>query len=651
MSTPKKPIDPQALEDSPSADMDAPQVPAVLDPSDPEGLLPIRALGRDLNVEFMGWDFTTVPNRIDRVELGFTPFGSTFVMVNERLYPSLITVPLPQTLTVPRGLLQGGVYEVSLRVSPSMVNPKESRRRKITIDLTKPNFGNMPDAVIFPLELNGTITEDYLNTHGQVIVEVPFYGDVTATDRALYYWTDKAIPPDTETPIREQEFSQQDIDNNFLAITVYADEIRAWPPGPCFMYYFLRDRAGNIGPRSRMSPITVDRTPLPGALLPPRVPLSPRGLIDRQHARDDVWVEIDPYDFPSSAQSIVVDWNATTLPDFPVDPAGFPLKIPVPWSTLHALGDGPLRALVSYRIRFPGLGPPSPSISVPVNLTVAGPDHPGAPALINDRLAKLEIRGQNSDIPNTLLGIDYGLPAKATLTLFDGPEPYDEIKVYWGRVVDAVDSYEVQFGDIAGKPLEFEIPWSAIDQDKSNPHVPVYYTTSNSVNLQESQRTEVDVSIVTIDDLKEPTFPHAGVQRVLHCCSVPRIWNGVTVRIPSHPAFETDDEVIVHWQGCRSENGSDPIDGTYAAIPRTLNDDDVNDGFDLVITDYETLIAPMVNRGSALVYYELFKKNGGIGTSPDNDVIINRTMPSGEICSPTHEVWCDADGAGADDSF
>ena len=71
----------------------------------------------------------------------------------------------------------------------------------------------------------------------------------------------------------------------------------------------------------------------------------------------------------------------------------------------------------------------------------------------------------------------------------------------------------------------------------------------------------------------------------------------------------------------------------------------MRDGFDVVVTDYEKLIAPMVDNASALVYYELFKQNGAEGESPFNFVVINRTMSSGEICSPANdlceETWID----------
>lgn len=644
MSVQKPPLDEQPLHGEARAELEAPKVPLVLDPDDPAGLLPLKALGQDLEVTFMDWDFTVIPGRTDLVQLGFTPFFSpVFVPVAQRSYPTPIAIDLPQTLSVSKDLLDSGVYRVSIRVVPSMQedNATESPSKKITIDTTKPNHGNTPDAVIFPDELNGVITESYLVEHGQVTVEVPYYFDVAPGDRAVYFWTDKAIPPDSETEIREEEFSQQEIIDKRLLITVYADEIRPWGAGERFLYYRLRDRAGNTGPNAKLGKIQVDLTPLPGGLLPPRVLLA-RDLLDRRQAREGVRIEIDAYDLPDAAHKVAIDWDGTLLAEIAVDPSNFPLKTTVLWPAIHAKGNGPSRPRVSYRIRLAdgSYTPPSPAISLALDLTIAGQDHANAPALLNETLAKLEIRGQKSNVPDTLKSIDFGLPAKAFLTLYDAPVSLQTIDLYWGAIATPAATYVVKSGDVSGSPIEFEVPWAYIERELENPKLPVYYITRNGVNDQHSRKTEVDVSITVIGDLKEPTFPHAGRDGVLHCCSRPRLWEGVTVRIAPHADFSLNDEVVVYWQGCKGMNGSSPIAGTYKEFPITLNETHIEKGFDLVVTDYETLIAPMVDNGSALVYYVLNKLDGTSGKSRADFVIINRTMPSGIVCSPTNEVFC-----------
>jgi hypothetical protein len=179
-----------------------------------------------------------------------------------------------------------------------------------------------------------------------------------------------------------------------------------------------------------------------------------------------------------------------------------------------------------------------------------------------------------------------------------------------------------------------------IEPELENPKLPVYYVTRNGVNEQNSRITEVAVSIVVITDLEEPSFPHAGRQGELHCCSIPRLWEGVTIHIPPHGNFAAKDDVVIYWQGCRGLNGTDPITDAYAEFTRTLSTEDAAEGFDWVVSDYENLIAPMVKDGSGLVHYMLIKQDGSIGMSRPEFVIINRTMPSGEVCSPTHEVDC-----------
>lgn len=641
MATSEKPgKEPQVGATSPlDVDPMPPEVPAVIDPNDPRGLLPLSALGSDLVVKFMEFGRGTRPGEEDLVEVGLMALGTQFRPVTQHWYPTEEILVFPQTLRIPREFLTAGVYEVSIRVSIYGVNPNEYPRKTLTIDTTKPNFGNRPDAGIFPVELGGTITEAYLEAEGEVSIEIPWYLDPEARDRAVYFWTDRDPPLESETPIREQAFSAEDIIAKHLRVVVYADEIRAWSSGKRYFYYLLRDLAGNTGPKSFLADILVDLTPAPGALPPPRVPLSDRGLVDRQQARDGVRVEIDEFDFADPGHWVAIFWDDTPLTEFAVDPSAFPLSAPVPWPTLHAKGDGPLRARVYYRVRQgTAYGPPSPEISVAVNLTLAGQDHDKAPALINEDLALVEVYGEKSVTKNSLSSEDYGYPAKALLALYDTPNPGEVLQLYWGRYPGSVAEYVVKAGDVAGQQIEFPVPWEVIDTDKQNPVLPVWYMTSNGVNEQRSLPTPVRVAIVLIENLKPPTFPHGGLNGVLHCCSRPRLWEGVTVRIKADPRIEQGDRLILVWQGCAAPNGADPIEGTDAEIVKELITLLPGQDIDIVVDDYETLIAPMVNNGSGLAYYRLEKRDGGRGVSKSDFVIVNRTMPSGEICSPTNDL-------------
>lgn len=627
-----------------------PQVPVILKDEhgaeSPDGLLPRTELNRDLQLIVPEWNFSTDPTLgPDVIKVGFRPFGDAFREVNEFKFPVPID-PGNKIVSVPRDYLDNGIYDLSYILIQGG-NPAESEKKRITVDRVAPDDGQEP-AVLEMLDVVGNITDDYLKEHGQVRFQVRSYVGIKARDRAIYFWTDTDKPSDSETEIDEQEFSQTDIDRNELFITMREQDIRDRGQGTRYIYYRLRDWAGNKGPRSELLELFVDLLPAPGNLKPPRVPLSDRGLIDRQHAREGavaqgaVTVEIDRYDNPGSDNEILLDWNGTLLAPAPVDPSCFPVVVPVPWSALTAKGLGPLTASVTYRVRrSSGTTPSSLETRVPVDLTLAGQDHANAPALLNPDLAKVEIYGFNSKLLNTLTSDDFGEPAGGILALFDEPLAGQTISLFWGAITTPAAQYIVQPGDVAGKRVPFTIPWTIIDQDRDNPALPVYYTTSNNVNLQQALTTSVNVSIVVIKNLKEPSFPHATRDGVLDCCACPRLWKGVWVKVEGNAAFDKDDEVTVHWQGSKGLNGSDPIPGVTDKFLTILSEAQAREGFEVHVADFERLIAPMVNDGSALCHYTLKKAKGGVGTSKEELVIINRTLPSGIVCSEKEgEDYC-----------
>lgn len=627
-----------------------PQVPVILKDEhgaeSPDGLLPRTELNRDLQLIVPAWSFTTDPVLgPDIVKVGFRPLGDEFREVAEFEF-SIPIEPGDKIVSVPRDYLDNGIYDLSYILRQGG-NPAESAKKRITVDRVAPDDGQEP-AVLEMLDVVGNITDDYLKEHGQVRFQVRSYVGIKARDRAIYFWTDTDKPSDSETEIDEQEFSQIDIDRNELFITIREQDIRDRGEGSRYIYYRLRDWAGNKGPRSELLELFVDLLPAPGNLKPPRVPLSDRGLIDRQHAREGavaqgaVTVEIDRYDNPGSDNEILLDWNGTPLAPVPVDPSRFPVVVRVLWSALTAKGLGPLTASVTYKVRRPsGTTQPSLGTRVPVDLTLAGQDHANAPALLNPDLAKVEIYGVNSKRLNTLTSDDFGEPAEGILELFDGPLAGQTISLLWGANATPAAQYIVQPGDVAGKRVPFTIPWSIIDQDRENPALPVYYTTSNNVNLQQALTTSVNVSIVVIENLKEPSFPHANKNGVLDCCACPRLWKGVWVKIDGNAAFDKDDEVTLNWQGCKGLNGSEPIPGVTDKFPTILSDAQARDGFEVHVADFERLIAPMVDDGSALCHYTLKKAKGGVGSSKEEFVIINRTLPSGIVCSDKEgEDYC-----------
>lgn len=602
------------------------------------GLLPRAVLDHDLQVIIPAWDMDPDPSIPDRIQVGWRVQGSPFVTVNSYdFYPP----SQARTVAIPSNRLLNGVYDLSYIVS-RFGNGTESLKRTITVDREAPNDGQEPAALIMPDDLVGELTEDYLDAQGRLRCRVPRYIGLAARDRALYFWSVLNPPPVDEQPILEQEFSQEDIDRDELIVSYDAALIRASGSGRRYLWYRLRDLAGNVGTRSLLAAVEVNLQPPPQNLLPPRVPLTARGLIDREHAREGaageggVTVEIDRYDNADAAQRIVIDWNGVALSEIAVDPGAFPLRTFVSWSALVAQGKGPGTAQVSYQVRQGTRLIPSPATSVRFDLTVAGQDHPNAPALLNTLLPLVEIRGANSDEANVLKPIDAGLDAVATLQLFDDPHPGETLNLYWGRQSTRVATYTVQPGDVSGMPVSLAVPWRFIEQEPNDRALPVWYDTGNGVNQQWSGVTTVDVAVEVIRDLDPPVFPNATIYGYLNCCSTPRLWDGVNVRVEGDPRFEVGDTLELTWQGHDNLNGNSPIPGVLATFRKTVAAAGAD--VDFLILPYDTLIAPMIDNASATAWYRLLKGNGAVGVSDIDFVKITRKMPSGELCSPDNDV-------------
>ncbi|WP_422416460.1 hypothetical protein [Pseudomonas sp. GZD-222] len=624
-----------------------PVVPAVVkDDSgtdNPEGVVMRAALGEALEVIVPAWDFSTRPEAPDLLELGWRPDGAAFTTVDSQEFVPPIA-PGDKTLHVPMDSLQTGRYSLSYRVTRRN-NTTDSLIKRITIDRSPPNDNQRPLAARFPDELVGVITDQYLIDHGEVIPTVPSYLDMRALDRAQFYWSELDPMPDDTPVLGERVFTQADIDARHLPLTIAEAAVRASGAGRRYLFYRLHDLAGNESPLSYASPIQVDLVAAPSNLPPPRIPLSARGFIDRQHAREGavnqggVTVEIDAYNNAEPTHFVVIEWGGRELQEIPVDPNGFPLSSYVPWMDLVANGLGPESAQVTYRIRYGGsYSQPSPAVTVPFDFTVAGQDHVNAPALLNTTLAKVEVRGAVSDLPNQLTAQDDGHDARLLVALFDDPQPGDYLEVFWGAVLEPAARYDVQPGDAAGKPLELSVPWRVIEQDKNNVALPVAYITSNTVNQQQAPATAVSVVIVPIEGLPVPTFPHADRQGYLNCCATPRLWEGVTLRIAGNPNFAQGDAVEVTWQGYEDLGANRPIPGTQLIIPKVLSASEAADGFEVVILPYSTHIEPMEDNGSAVASYTLTKTDGGFGRSRRELVYITRTMPSGQVCGPDNDL-------------
>ncbi|MGV2835651.1 hypothetical protein [Pseudomonas shirazensis] len=620
-----------------------PEVPAIVKDDDgqenPEGILLRSALDDDLEVIVPEWDFSENPRYADLLEVGWRAEGAAFVAVNSQEFSPPIA-PGEKTITVPREHLVQGNFTLSYRITRTN-NSTESLPKRITVDRTPPNENQRPSAVQFPDELVGSITDEYLTQHGKVEVRVSSYLGMREFDKAVFFWSEVDPLPDGHPEAGEYRFSKEEIDNRRLFLAMGEAGIRASGGGIRYFYYRLYDLAGNESALSYASPIQVNLVPAPANLPPPRIPLSARGLIDREHAREGaagergVTVEIDAYDNVEPSHFIEIDWGGQTLNEFPVDPAAFPLQAYVPWPALVANGLGPDTLPVTYRVRYGGsYSNPSPEATAPFDFTIAGQDHALAPALLNPELVKLEVRGAVSDLPNELTAQDAGQDARVLLALFENPQDGEFLEIFWGAVAEPADRYDVKVGDVGGQALELSVPWRIIEQDQNNTNLPVYYVTDNRVNQQLAPTTTVRVVVEPITGLPGPDIPQADASGYLNCGTMPPIWEGVTIRVEGNSNFAEGDIVDVAWLGYEDQGGLKPIPSTAFTERKYLSKEQAENGFEVTVLPYDVHIEPMEKAASAVISYELTKLAGGYGKSQRVLFYIDRTLPSGEVCKP-----------------
>lgn len=619
-------------------------VPVLIDPDDPVGLLPSGSDTKDLEVFIDSlWPNPARAPFYDEVkwywaEYKTEPADENNLAGSRTLAGDIDPSLFPLKLVYDQRFLQtDGPFEVWYTVTSSFSGETVSSfARTLTVDSQTPGEDRQGEALVPPADLGGVITDAYLQAHGDKVeytLPLPLYNGARDLDVVALYWFESI--PGVGLPVAEVTVYQADIDANLIKVILQGDVIRApMKNGTFYAAYKLRDRAGNESLTiSREISAVVALTPWPSVLPPPRVPLhEDDALIHRADARAGVKVVIDWIVDIQPGDVIAFDWDGFALLEVP---AVFPLSVLVPWSALTAKGVGPLSASVSYKLRRGSTSKVSPSTVVNIDFTVAGQDHPGAPALVNPLLDRVEVMGE-SGIPNELRATDKAYPVKASVQLYQSPVAGQTLNLYWGAWPEIAATYTVQPGDQAGQSVFFtDVPWHIIDADPHNLALPVYYTTSNNVNQQSSSNTLVKVQVVTIDDLSTPKFPGADKWGYINCTSLEKPWDGIRINIEFNGGyFELADEITVFWQGCNNFNGTDPIAGTEKVISlRVLHTHLVLGYAEVIVGPYEPHIKPMVE-GSGLVYYTLSKTDGRFGESTPDFVKITRAVPGGDPCEP-----------------
>ncbi|SDW54955.1 hypothetical protein SAMN05444064_104252 [Pseudomonas syringae] len=617
-------------------------------PGDERNLWPVSQWNNDLVV--------SVPASAP-VEIGFGD-TITFFLDDVELATNLLNTPDDLRYSIAASLINSGKpYELWYQHGSWLGNTMPSIPLLLDVDYQAPNRNQTGAPAVLPDEVaSDGLSLEYLETHAFLDITVPRSSDILAGDTVTISWVPvvaKSFRQDF-TPIMSKVVSVEEAASGAdLVVSIDSELVKGLTQGKIGIFYRYIDRTGNLGQFSTVSDLQFDLTPAPDGLQAPKVALAEGDGIDRADAQLGVKVEIpEPvYNNAQADDQIEVIWEGIPVPSVPL--GVLPMYIPIDWPTLSANGALDKRSFkVSYNVVRGTLSTPSPELDVTVDFTVAGPaPDPSNPGPINSALPAIVVKSREvPPVDNVLGNADKGLDATAQLA----SNPFasgDILRLYWGDLRPHVAEFVIT---APGNIIEFVIPWDVIERGGYNDKLPVYYSTWNGVNEQESEHIAVDVRIVDITGLPEVEFPDRFLPPtgptpvpIINCCSLP--WNGIRINIPFDATnMEVGDEITIEWQAYGDRNGASPIDSTYHEFPPiTVSAAHVYMGIDLVIP-YAGLVEPVITVGSGQVTYTLKKASGQLGEH-STLTIITRVAGTG-LCSEAFPGVCGAffgDGSGS----
>ena len=621
-----------------------------VDPTDPDGLIPLAVSLRPLECRIPQWIPGPSPGRTHTLKLIWTVRGVAVEADSREFIGPLNPADFPVSLFVPADFMRELDAVVDLHyeiLTDGGITTPALPARRLTVDNNWPDWLHPSHQLTFVdpnIDVTG-ITDDVLNANPFIEVLVPGYRGRVGRDKVAFYLSN-TNPPFPLRQTGEQVFFFAD---EPLILRVPADAFRTLANGTAYLSGRLYDRAGNFSGLSAPKDFQVRLTALPSNLPRPviRFPAYEDFLINREDARRSVIAEISRvYDGYAPGDEVVMYWNGrAVLPAQPVD--RFPFPVVIPWNILR--GTAPLvreEVPVRYEIRR-GVQPPVPSPSgfFWVDLTIAGQDHANAPERLNITLERVEVFGLGSGLRDELDFSDGVAGAQVWVRLYVNPQPGEQLALYWNNGAAPVAHYTVQAGDVTGQPVRFlpDVAGSVIIREGNHPALPVHYTTYNGVNVQDAPATPVNVHVAPLHKLNAPLIQHTlhGPALYLVCESRPAICHGVRWLVAPDPWFELNDEIEFFWQGFSSNNGERPISDTDFSETHSLNANQLRDGLVVTVLPWEK-IEPMRQYASATAAFYVRRRGALLAESGEALVRIDRTS-SGTTppCQPGDTGFCD----------
>jgi hypothetical protein len=538
-----------------------------------------------------------------------------------------------------------GTYSLRYRVLTWNNQNDSSVTQTIIIDKKAPHHGGQqPDLLTFKdaSVLTDGITEAYLAANNDTVtVVVPAYNDQQIPGDIVELFIAGENPDPVAGPVFSGAF-----DATLREADIPGARIRNLPDGHLFVEYHLIDKVGNIGNHSNPLNAELFVKPLPVTPLPvPEVPLAEdtETLIDFEDAVSGVQVLIARYQHWQDIDNIEVNWGGLQF-TAPVGTAPEdPIVLPVPWSTVlkpaYGAGPGAVPTAVSYNVMRGSKRFPSDILNINVDLSLPGPPNPG-PDPVNPALVAVTVRGGGANAADNELNVDdVGLPATATVVIYDPFAKGERMNLYWGSVPTPVAVYDPDpANDTAGDTITFTIPWTEIAKEPGITDLPVFYSLSFIAggNTQRSPAQLVDVTGALPITFAPPEFPDAatssGGRPILNCGSFIGNDHHVRVQIPGNPGLLVGGEsVVTEWQAYDDFSGNNQV-GTVWTETRTITADEAQDGFELLVEPYDDHIEPVGPYGSVRVTYTATVAGGPVsGTT----LIWASSTSAGGACYPT----------------
>lgn len=367
---------PSAPSTQPEIALSPPEVIGVLPPvpGGEDNLLPKDAWLRPLRVEFGWWDDPSpIQGLHDIVQLIWD--GDDANPVAQRQYDGSDPPVMPADLWLeaPVAKLEEGVHTVYYRLIPwNGATPAKSVAVNVTIDKTPPALAS-PDRLVFPPAVlpPNQLTARYLEQNAdQVRAGLPVYTTPRPWDRITWYWGE------TRGNTHVGGVIELD-DKNYsapLVITIPGQLIRDRRDGLRYVWYEVRDRAGNESRPSDPVELNVAATPIPRVLPPVKIKDATAGAssgsLDPLKAIMGATVTIPSTAVINDDEGVFVQWAKEGDPgshrtDTPITTGSWDYHIPSEKVRYH-IGR---QLVVSYEVFEPGIVEPHRSNAF--TLTVA----------------------------------------------------------------------------------------------------------------------------------------------------------------------------------------------------------------------------------------------------------------------------------------